>query len=196
MRVFIAGGTGAIGRPLVAALVAAGHDVAVFSRRAERVTALGVPGVVPAVGDAFDSQALMGAVRSFGPDVVINELTSLPVSPNPLALKRGFDATSRLRRDVSEPPSAGWSGLACVPRIARGLQAPGQKPSRRGVLGSRRPPGRSSRSPSRRDPRSASPPAATGDLQHARRTRMPAPRQSWKTLWAAEADICPKRGDA
>ncbi|HEY6472185.1 MAG TPA: NAD(P)-dependent oxidoreductase [Acidimicrobiales bacterium] len=101
MRVFIAGGTGAIGRPLVAALAAANHDVAVFSRRADRVAALGVPGVVPAVGDAFDAEALLDAVRSFGPDVVINQLTSLPVSANPLAMKRGFDATSRLRREVS-----------------------------------------------------------------------------------------------
>ncbi len=101
MRVFIAGGTGAIGRPLVAALVAANHDVAVFSRSAERVTALGVPGVVPAVGDAFDAEALVNAVRTFGPEVVINELTSLPVSANPLAMKRGFDTTSRLRLEVS-----------------------------------------------------------------------------------------------
>jgi nucleoside-diphosphate-sugar epimerase len=101
VRVFIAGGTGAIGRPLVAALVAANHDVAVFSRSADRVTALGVPGVVPAVGDAFDAEALVNAVRSFGPEVVIHELTSLPVSANPLAMKRGFDATSRLRLEVS-----------------------------------------------------------------------------------------------
>ena len=81
MRVFIAGGTGAIGRPLVAALAAANHDITVFSRHAERVTALGVPGVVPAVGDALDAEALLGAVRSVGPDVVINQLTSLPVPP-------------------------------------------------------------------------------------------------------------------
>jgi nucleoside-diphosphate-sugar epimerase len=101
VRVFIAGGTGAIGRPLVAALAAAHHDIAVFSRNADRVTALGVPGVVPAVGDAFDAEALQAAVRSFGPDVVINQLTSLPVSANPVAMKRGFDATSRLRREVS-----------------------------------------------------------------------------------------------
>lgn len=101
MRVFIAGGTGAIGRPLVAALAAAGHDVAVYSRRAERVAALGVPGVVPAVGDAFDSDALIGAVQSFRPEVVVNQLTSLPQTANPFAIKRGFDLTSRLRREVS-----------------------------------------------------------------------------------------------
>jgi uncharacterized protein YbjT (DUF2867 family) len=67
MRVFIAGGTGAIGRPLVAALAAAGHDIAVYSRRAERVAALGQPGIVPAVGDAFDADTLMRAVQTFSP---------------------------------------------------------------------------------------------------------------------------------
>jgi nucleoside-diphosphate-sugar epimerase len=102
VRVFIAGGTGAIGRPLVAALDAAGHEVAVYSRSAEKVAALGVPGTVPAVGDAFDADALIGAVQSFRPEVVINELTSLPQTANPLAIKRGFDLTSRLRREVSK----------------------------------------------------------------------------------------------
>src|SRR6516165_12369354 len=53
MRIFVAGGTGAIGRPLVSALVAAGHEVTVFSRSADRVAGLGLPGVVPAVGDAL-----------------------------------------------------------------------------------------------------------------------------------------------
>lgn len=102
MRVFIAGGTGAIGRPLVAALAAAGHEVAVYSRDAGKVTALGVPGIVPAVGDAFDADALIGAVQSFKPEVVVNELTSLPQTANPIAIKRGFDLTSRLRREVSK----------------------------------------------------------------------------------------------
>ena len=63
MRIFVAGGTGAIGRPLVAALAAAGHEMTVFTRSAERVTALGLPGVVPAAGDAFDTDTLMRAVQ-------------------------------------------------------------------------------------------------------------------------------------
>ncbi len=101
MRVFIAGGTGAIGRPLVTALAGAGHEIAVYSRSEERVAALGVPGIVPAVGDAFDADTLVRAVQSFKPDVVVNQLTSLAQSANPLAVKRGFDLTSRLRREVS-----------------------------------------------------------------------------------------------
>lgn len=101
MRVFVAGGTGAIGGPLVTALVAAGHEVAVYARSEGRVAALGVPGVVPAVGDAFDTDTLMRATQSFKPDVVINQLTSLPKTASPLAIKRGFDVTSRLRREGS-----------------------------------------------------------------------------------------------
>jgi nucleoside-diphosphate-sugar epimerase len=101
MRIFVAGGTGAIGRPLVTSLAAAGHEVVVFSRSEGRVAALGVPGIVPAVGDAFDAGAVTRAVRSAQPEVVINQLTSLPQTANPLAVKRGFDLTSRLRREVS-----------------------------------------------------------------------------------------------
>jgi nucleoside-diphosphate-sugar epimerase len=101
VRVFVAGGTGAIGRPLVAALVGAGHQVTVFSRSESRVTALGLPGVVAAVGDAFDATTLARAVRSAEPEVVVNQLTSLAQSANPVAVKRGFDATGRLRSEVS-----------------------------------------------------------------------------------------------
>jgi nucleoside-diphosphate-sugar epimerase len=101
MRIFVAGGTGAIGRPLVTRLVAAGHEVTVFSRSEGRVTALGLPDVVPAVGDAFDPDRVLRAVQAARPEVVINQLTNLPQSTNPLAIKRGFDRTCRLRAEVS-----------------------------------------------------------------------------------------------
>lgn len=101
MRIFVAGGTGAIGRPLVSRLVAAGHEVTVFSRSEGRVTALGLPDVVPAVGDAFDPDRVLRAVQAARPEVVVNQLTNLPQSTNPLAIKRGFDRTCRLRAEVS-----------------------------------------------------------------------------------------------
>ena len=101
MRIFVAGGTGAIGRPLVAALVAAGHEVTVFSRSADRVAALGLPDVTPAVGDALRPDDVVSSVQRAAPEVVVNQLTSLAQSANPLAVKRGFDQTSRLRREAS-----------------------------------------------------------------------------------------------
>ena len=101
MRIFVAGGTGAIGRPLVRALAAAGHEITVFSRSEGRVAALGVPTAVPAVGDAFDADSLRRSVDAAQPEVVVNQLTNLAQSANPLAVERGFDATSRLRREVA-----------------------------------------------------------------------------------------------
>jgi len=101
MRIFVAGGTGAIGRPLVSALLAAGHEVTVFSRSADRVAALGLPGVVPAIGDALHPDDVTRSVQLASPEVVINQLTNLAQSANPLAVKRGFDQTSRLRREAS-----------------------------------------------------------------------------------------------
>jgi nucleoside-diphosphate-sugar epimerase len=101
MRIFVAGGTGAIGRPLVSALAGAGNDVTVFSRSEARVTALGIPGVVAAVGDALDADSLTRAVRGASPEVVVNQLTNLPQTANPLAIRRGFAQTSRLRHEAS-----------------------------------------------------------------------------------------------
>jgi nucleoside-diphosphate-sugar epimerase len=101
MKIFIAGGTGAIGRPLVTQLVAAGHEVTVLTRSGQRVTDLGVPGVKAAVGDALDPAAVSAAVKAAQPEVVINQLTNLAQSASPMALKRGFAQTSRLRTESS-----------------------------------------------------------------------------------------------
>jgi nucleoside-diphosphate-sugar epimerase len=101
VRVFVAGGTGAIGRPLVQRLAADGHEVVVFTRQPARVEGLGLTGVTPSVGDALDADALAGAVAHAQPDVVLNQLTSLPQSVSPVALRRGLRATSRLRTEAS-----------------------------------------------------------------------------------------------
>ncbi|HEY3843795.1 MAG TPA: NAD(P)-dependent oxidoreductase [Acidimicrobiales bacterium] len=101
MRVFVAGGTGAVGRPLVSRLVAAGHAVTVFSRTEDREAALGVPGVIAAVGDALNARALTAAVGAAQPEVVVNQLTNLAPSMNPVALARGLKQTARLRQEAS-----------------------------------------------------------------------------------------------
>ena len=63
MRVFVAGASGAIGRPLVRQLVAAGHEVTGTTRREERAAAIREAGGDGAsVCDAFDAEALERAV--------------------------------------------------------------------------------------------------------------------------------------
>jgi 2-alkyl-3-oxoalkanoate reductase len=77
MKIFVAGATGAVGRPLVAELIARGHEVVALTRSAEKARALG-EGVEPVIVDAFDAEAIKNALRRTQPEVVIEELTSLP----------------------------------------------------------------------------------------------------------------------
>jgi nucleoside-diphosphate-sugar epimerase len=99
VRVFVAGGTGAVGRPLVAGLVAKGHAVTVFSRSADRTAA--TEGVTAVAGDALSEAQLSGAIENARPDVVINQLTNLSQTTSPIALKRGLKKTAQLRQEAS-----------------------------------------------------------------------------------------------
>ena len=78
MRVFVAGGTGAIGRPLVRQLLDAGHEVSGLTRDPTKAASL--PN--PVIADVYDVEALRVAVAAFAPDVVINELTDMPQDPS------------------------------------------------------------------------------------------------------------------
>ena len=78
MKIFVAGGTGAIGRPLIAALLAKGHAVVALTRFPEKAQALVDRGVEPAVADVFDADGLTAVVSRAEPEVVIEQLTALP----------------------------------------------------------------------------------------------------------------------
>ena len=68
MRVFVAGGSGAIGRSLVPRLVAAGHEVAATTRSADKSTTLKSLGATAIVLDALDKGAVVAAVKAFKPE--------------------------------------------------------------------------------------------------------------------------------
>ena len=78
MKIFVAGGTGVIGRPLIAELLAKGHAVVALSRSPEKARALADQGIVPAIADVFDSNAVKVVVGGAQPEVVIEQLTALP----------------------------------------------------------------------------------------------------------------------
>jgi nucleoside-diphosphate-sugar epimerase len=78
MNVFIAGGSGAIGVPLVRALVAGGHQVTALTRSASKEPMLRALGATPAVADALDAAALCRVVVAAHPTHVIHQLTALP----------------------------------------------------------------------------------------------------------------------
>jgi nucleoside-diphosphate-sugar epimerase len=76
MNLFIAGGTGAIGRFLVPLLVKAGHKVVALTRSAERTAQLARMGATPVVGDVFDEARLARLVTESEAEVVIHQLTA------------------------------------------------------------------------------------------------------------------------
>ena len=78
MKIFIAGGTGAIGRPLIEELLSRGHAVVALTRSSEKARAFVEQGIEPAIADVFDADAVKAAVRRAQPEVVIEQLTALP----------------------------------------------------------------------------------------------------------------------
>ena len=97
MKVFVAGGSGTIGVPLVRALVKAGHDVVASTRTPQKAPMLRGLGAAPVVVDAFDAAALDAVLREVAPTHVIHELTALPKG----GVRRSSDLvpTNRLREE-------------------------------------------------------------------------------------------------
>lgn len=80
MKVLVAGATGAIGRPLCAALSAGGHEVWGMTRSPEKAAGLERRGVRPLLADALDPAAVREAIERAAPEVVVSQLTDLPES--------------------------------------------------------------------------------------------------------------------
>ena len=97
MRVFLAGATGAVGRPLLDQLVAAGHEVTGMTSRAENASRIEAAGARPVVCDALDSEAVSKVVAEASPEVVISQLTRLPREYNPRKIDYG--PTNRARAE-------------------------------------------------------------------------------------------------
>jgi nucleoside-diphosphate-sugar epimerase len=102
MKVFVAGASGAIGRPLISQLVAAGYTVAAMSRSERGATQLRAQGVEAVVADALDRDAVVRAVRAAAPEVVIHELTALTKLKDFKRFDREFAMTNRLRTEATD----------------------------------------------------------------------------------------------
>ena len=97
MRIFVRAGRARSGRPLVASLVAAGHQVVATTRRPDRVESIRAAGAEPAVMDGLDEAAVHRAVAAARPDVVVHQMTSLASMRGFRNLDREFAQTNRLR---------------------------------------------------------------------------------------------------
>src|SRR3954447_7278668 len=97
MKVFVAGGTGAIGIKLVPQLVAAGHEVVATSRSAKGAEAVQELGAEPAIADGLDEPAMAEAVKRAQPEVVIHQMTALAGKMDLRHFDRWFATTNQLR---------------------------------------------------------------------------------------------------
>jgi len=97
MKVFLAGASGALGRPLISRLRDAGHEVWGLAHRSDSLKTIEKLGAHPVKGDALDRANIFGLIEQIRPDVVIDQLTSLPSSL--FDLPQRLPADCRLRLD-------------------------------------------------------------------------------------------------
>lgn len=102
MDVFVAGGSGAMGRRLVAQLLGAGHRVVAMTRTERNADWLRRIGAQPAVADALDRDAVMVAVQRAAPEVVMHQLTGLTGVRSYRNFDREFALTNRLRTEGTD----------------------------------------------------------------------------------------------
>jgi nucleoside-diphosphate-sugar epimerase len=97
MKVFLAGATGVIGRPLIGLLRAAGHEVTGTTRSPAKIPEIEKLGAAGVAVDAFDAEGLKRAVIAAKPDVVVHQLTDLPDVSDPAQMATVREKNSRLR---------------------------------------------------------------------------------------------------
>ena len=102
MKVFVAGGSGAMGRRLVPQLVAGGYEVVAKTRVEGKASWLRRVGAQPVVADALDRAAVAGAVEASKPEVVIHQLTALTGVHSYKNFDKEFALTNRLRTEGTD----------------------------------------------------------------------------------------------
>lgn len=115
MRVFITGGTGAIGGYAVPTLVAAGHQVTAMARSEAKASVLAGQGATPVRASLFDRDALTEAFA--GHDAVVNLASALP-SAQRFILKSAWAGCQRIRTEGSST-LVDAALAAAVPRVVQ-----------------------------------------------------------------------------
>ena len=109
MRVFVAGGTGVIGRRLVPQLVARGHQVTATTTGAAKLDLLAQLGADGVVMEGLDAASVGEAVAAARPDAIVHQMTAISVvhagKPDMKHGDRWFATTNRLR---TEGPTTCW----------------------------------------------------------------------------------------
>jgi nucleoside-diphosphate-sugar epimerase len=99
MHVYLAGGTGAVGRRLIPQLVERGHRVTATTRCPRKTAVLERLGAAAVVVDGLDSSAVGQSVATAAPDAVVHQMTALAGSTDVRHFDRYFALTNRLRTE-------------------------------------------------------------------------------------------------
>ena len=102
MRVFVAGGTGALGRRLVPQLLARGHQVTATTSKPGRLAELERMGADAVVMDGLDEASVGEAVAAAKPDTVVHQMTAIAGKPDIKHMDRWFGTTNRLRTEGTD----------------------------------------------------------------------------------------------
>ena len=106
MRVFVAGGTGVVGRRLVPQLVARGHEVTATTTSRAKLGLLAELGAEGVVMDGLDGGSVGQAVAAAAPDAIVHEMTAIAPAhagkPDMKHFDRWFALTSRLRSEGTD----------------------------------------------------------------------------------------------
>jgi nucleoside-diphosphate-sugar epimerase len=132
-RIFIAGATGAIGRPLVGMMREAGHTVVAATRSAERAALLRRQGVEAVEVDVFDAPALEAAMLAARPEVVMHQLTDLPRNLDPAQMPDARQRNARIRDEGTRRLIAAAAAAGARRVVAQSIAwcyAPGPLPHR------------------------------------------------------------------
>jgi nucleoside-diphosphate-sugar epimerase len=106
MRVFVAGGTGVIGRRLVPQLVARGHQVTATTTDRGKLGLLEQLGADAVVMDGLDVVSVGKAVAGARPDAIVHQMTAINPThagkPDMKHFDRWFATTNRLRTEGTD----------------------------------------------------------------------------------------------
>jgi nucleoside-diphosphate-sugar epimerase len=102
VRVFVAGGTGVLGRRQVPQLVARGHQVTATTTSTAKLGLLEQLGAEAVVMDGLDALSVGEAVAAARPDAIVHQMTAIAGKPDMKHMDRWFATTNRLRTEGTD----------------------------------------------------------------------------------------------
>ncbi|MGB6455104.1 MAG: NAD(P)-dependent oxidoreductase [Streptosporangiaceae bacterium] len=124
MRVFVAGGTGVVGRRLVPQLVARGHEVTATTSSPARLGVVERLGAAGVVMDGLDAASVSAAVAKARPEAIVHQMTGISIAhggkPDIKHMDRWFAITNRLRTEGTDHLLAAAEAAGVSQFVAQG----------------------------------------------------------------------------